>query len=187
MIWLPLFVFTIDTALIVFPCVLCALVVCRQTDLSGSGRYPSYICFFDFIWNNKLQLGAPPCTTLKCFLYFRASVSGCLVGVLFNMVSSWVCSCLDSLAPRVAIWTYLFPYINCYIEHFHHPQLILVGESLRQSLVIIHIQRQGNECLTNEWCHRKGVLRKEPFGTFALRERMSDKEVELFFSTVDQK
>lgn len=124
------------STLTVFPCDLWALVICGQIDVSGSGRCP-YICLFEFIWNNTPQLGAPPCTTLKCFLYFRASVSSCLVGGLLNMISSLL-GYVPVLTTLHLVWQFEHIYslilINCYIKYLHHPQLILVGGSLRRNV-----------------------------------------------------
>lgn len=44
----------------VFLCLICALVICGRSDLSGSCRRPSYICFFDLTRGQPQNVGLGP-------------------------------------------------------------------------------------------------------------------------------
>ena len=99
--WLPLFLLTIDNdfgAIVVCSLCSCYLWTIRPP---SSWRCPSHICFFDLTWSfpQNVGLGPLPAHILQCSLCFRARVSQCFVGALFNNPSSWIHACLDNFGP----------------------------------------------------------------------------------------
>lgn len=105
----------------VFLCLVCALVICGQSDLSGSCRCPSYICFFDLTWGPPQGLGPLPAHSAMLLVFQSQRFILPSWRTLFDNPSFWIHACLDNFGSGMAVRMYLSSYIKCYIKYMNPP------------------------------------------------------------------